>query len=703
VRRDWARAVIATLTASAALTAGLALEFVARPGPASAAASGRALELVTPNEPVTASVHDVGSISNDGGRISYMSFGPMPGAISGDLVAYNFASRGDSGWVTSPVGYPFMVEKADFVVVRQVALSEDMSTSVWQSKYPLTPDAPPAPNLGLYRRSLGGETQFLANLGIDVGEPVIGISRDAETVVFAVSGHLLPSDAGREDGRKSIYKVVGTDLQQVDVNSEGNLLSVCGAMPLSGASQFLIDGAVSESGDRIFFTTEPCSTPEAVYMRAGDTTVKVSESQCDRPDCNPEQAATFVGATSSGAIAFIASGQQLTNDDTDERRDLYRYDVATGVLHLLSDGPDEESGGVTEQPIKVSADGTRVYFDSVGRLLPGEGSEDSENLYLADATGLHFIAPHSGHKEFQISADGRIAILATRAPLVGSDADENSDIYRFDADDLSLTQLSTGNAGGNGPLDAALDQSVSLVQATGAHRVLSPNGERLFFSTKEALLSSDVNKARDVYEWHGGTLGLLSQGAGPDDAMFMGVSGDGGTAIFRTAASLLPSDGDGGDFDLYAARIGGGFAEEGSHGGCGARCEPPESPSSRLGRPVPATATTRKPPAERLRLRGLTHDAIRRLSVTGRIALTVSVPKGGRVSARASSTLDGHEQTVASTSVIAGRRGLVPIVLGVNRAARRALSARRLSRIELVIRQSDLRLVRSFNLRTVVG
>jgi hypothetical protein len=93
-------------------------------------------------------------------------------------------------------------------------------------------------------------------------------------------------------------------------------------------------------------------------------------------------------------------------------------------------------------------------------------------------------------------------------------------------------------------------------------KALSDDGSRVFFSTEESLVLGDTNGKSDAYEFDVGTrvVRLLSSGTNPFDSWFMDASADGGNAFFVTRERLAGWDRDEA-YDLYDARIGGGFPE----------------------------------------------------------------------------------------------------------------------------------------------
>lgn len=679
---SWIRALIALASIAVMPTLSAA---------AAVPANGRAWELVSPSDPVAAVAHGALAIDAGGDRLAYLSLGAMPGAPAGDLAASSVAIRGPGGWETTPVGLPY--NNSSFQFPQVAGFSADLLTSVWTSQIPIGSFDIPSGHTGLYRRGPGGQIELLADT--ESRDTILGVSTDAQRIVFSNGDHLVASDAGRVEGA-SIYESVAGGLRQVDVGTGGVLLSPCGSL---GYPRY----GVSGSGERVFFAnpdpSTACETPSKIYLREGDaSTVEISTSHCDRLDCNAEQPVSLVGATPDGAAAYMVTSQQLTDDDRDSGADLYRYDVGDHTLTLISVGAAEASGEVTGARVPSSNAGSRVYFHTLGTLQPGQGDESGENLYMADANGIHFVAPVGSDAPLEVSEDGRVAMLETPLPLTEGDTDGRRDIYRYDADTGGLWQVSLGPVGGNGPFDASLSSPISGQSlAPMPSRALADDGRRLFFSTAERLLPEDGNEAIDVYEWFEGGLGLVSSGTGGDDADFATASADGSSVVFNTAASLLPRDRDSGDADLYVARLGGGFPEPETGVECsGEACRggsPPRAP-----RPSPASAVAgRAGRPSRLRLLRLPRDAGERLAATGRVAIELVVPEPGLVSARATARLAGRREVVARGAVGAVRRGRVHLVLRAT-ASWSKLALRQGVRTRLTVRQHDLILVRRLRL-----
>jgi hypothetical protein len=84
----------------------------------------------------------------------------------------------------------------------------------------------------------------------------------------------------------------------------------------------------------------------------------------------------------------------------------------------------------------------------------------------------------------------------------------------------------------------------------------------VFFSSAQPLVHEDVNGRVDVYEYDlaSGALALISSGRDSADAWFLDASASGGDVFFVTREQLVGWDRDSA-YDLYDARVGGGFPE----------------------------------------------------------------------------------------------------------------------------------------------
>jgi hypothetical protein len=296
--------------------------------------------------------------------------------------------------------------------------------------------------------------------------------------------------AGDTDAQTDVYDRSGGTLTLVSTGPSGGN----GAFPASYVGN-------SADGSKVWFETSeamvagdtdtgcgasagPCND---VYERSGGTTTQISTGGNGAFD------AFFDGASADGSHVFFHTAEPLVAGDTDAKRDV--YDHTGGVTTLVSTGPTGGNGA----------------FDAI----------------------------YAGN-----SVDGQHVFFETGESLVAADTDTRQDVY--DRASGSTTNLvSTGALGGNGAFDAFFDGS-------------SEDGTRVFFDTSEKLESSDTDASTDVYErWSGGTTQISfgpNGGNGAFGAFFDGNSADGGRVYFNTRESLISSDTDT-TRDVYAATV----------------------------------------------------------------------------------------------------------------------------------------------------
>lgn len=679
--------------AATAPAAGTAEASVAAP------AHGRAWELVTPPDPAGAPVDVVYGIAHAGDRLIYNTVGPVPGAQAGSLRTPSLGQRTPAGWTRTPIGPPYSVSQ--FYLLPPVELagaSEDMTRWIWSSSIPLTADGPASFERSLYSSTgAGSRATFLD--AVASGFEFSGGSADMRRVVFQSGGALLPEDI--RSGGRQVYERSDAGLRLVGVDNAGVPLSPCGAIV---GSDSYPPNPISRDGRRIFVTSPDtaCGTnTKRVYLREDGATTEVSASRCTRvsPACNAPADVRFMGATPSGSVVFVATAQQLTDDDRDTAQDLYRYDVASGVLSRVSAGPAGISAAVTPTAAYPSDDGSRVYFVAGGLLVPGEGVVGGANIYLSDGDGLRVVATLSAfdswtrparREDVQLTPDGRRIAFTSTEPLTADDADRRRDIFLYDADNDKLERVSGRPGTGNENFDAGIVQGTGSVQPTAGQqlRSLSVDGRHLFFTTDEALTPDDGNTTTDVYEWEEGDVGLVSSGGESTFFRYHTASADGSSVFFGTDASLTPDDDDGGYIDLYVARKDGGFpAPEPTPPACaGDGCT--AGPPARLVRSPPATVGFVAAARGRLDVLPVSAAARRRAARGGWLTLRISTATPGRLSARARARIGRRTRTVANGAARAARAGIVRLRLRLSRAARRQLGAGRPLTVDIVIRRS---------------
>jgi len=364
-------------------------------------------------------------------------------------------------------------------------------------------------------------------------------------------------------------------------------------------------------GEEAFFKGASRDASSIAFTINGVLYVRVNNVETQRvAEGNP----TFAGLSDDGRYLFYVAGGNI-----------HRFDTTT---------EDDEQLNATgdAKVVIVSGDGSHAYFISNSQI-GGEGVAGQPNIYAWGAGATKFVATvlpveaesipgltawttvvwdgqaaeHGlGASTARTTPDGRVLVFESRAQLTSYDNGGHLEIYRYETGQ-GLTCVSCSPAGEPATDDAHLQQP----QVTGTATVinnLSEDGKRVFFETKEALISADQSPANDIYEWQegeGGTteLSLISSGRSvdypaenvfdqpyqPNPNVLLSVTPDASDVVFLSQDALVPGAGEGGTTGIYDARVGGGFppaeeaspcVEENCHPGSGSGAASPQGAPS---------------------------------------------------------------------------------------------------------------------------
>jgi hypothetical protein len=537
------------------------------------------------------------------------------------------------------------------------SFSEDLC-SAWvfqEADRPLT-SAPPTGVPNLYRRHNCGKEDYEVLTseqppGFNPGDPqssyipeIQGFSADGNHSFMRADAALTEDAAPNQ-----LYQLYETSegpsdsaqLRLLSVLPSGAAAAVHSSLGTAagGKGEFRSDSvhnAISADGSRVFWTESTATgsnrpsqgvglQPGKLYLRANPLAPQSESGECDEAGraCTLAIAGAdseFWTADPSGSLVIYQNGGKLFEAQIKEEEG-----VLSAKSTLIAEGVDGVMGW--------SEDATKIYFVSSKDLALG-ASEGKPNLYFYEkGVGLELIGTLSpldvSHYQYpsvdnikpafrpaRVSPNGLHAVFAARTRLTGFD---NADVKSGEPD----AELFLYDASGEGEL-SCISCNPSEARPAGrevgrenegeiqfwtvaqiprwesqqyASRILAPDGSRLFFESYDALLPSDTNGAKDVYEWKeaesqsqceeigsplyvpsaGGCLSLISTGESPEDSEFIDASANGRDVFLTTDESLIPEDP--GLVDLYDARIGGGFPPKPQVAPCqGEACQSPAAP-----------------------------------------------------------------------------------------------------------------------------
>jgi hypothetical protein len=254
--------------------------------------------------------------------------------------------------------------------------------------------------------------------------------------------------------------------------------------------------------------------------------------------------------------------------------------------------PRDGLAGDAQTIIGASDDGRYVYMVVIGQLVrDAELLTDQPGIYLWHEGEISYIgrAPTSipqseifvsgqnyplNPRQARVTPDGK-HLLFTSLSGTGLLGDDHGScltslgrgcrqVYVYDAEVRELACVSCPEG------RPATDMATTMIRLfnggtkTSWHEstALTDDGSHAFFSTADPLVVEDVNGRVDAYEYDASTrtVRLLSSGTDLADSWFMDASANGSDAFIVTRAQLVGWDIDN-DYDLYDARVGGGFPE----------------------------------------------------------------------------------------------------------------------------------------------
>jgi hypothetical protein len=543
-----------------------------------------ALELVSPTKKLLQPAFTA-TFSSTGDRILYRSPADLGG--TGTLLSaggdYYLASRGSTGWTSSPTAPPIEA----MVAVGSVPYALSPQLDRWLG----FGSSQAQQQIGAMRFfALGLASTFTplsellvpdyANIGDDLEVLVINLawtatSRDLSTTAFSApispnsdAATYLPGDPG-PGGARNEY-VVQRDPQgdaslELLARDEDGVVhgGLCGTTIGRGR---LDQGAISAEGSRIYFSTRPaqpgkvgaewvtCDTanPLRIMVRTRTPAGPVIEELIPG---GPAGSDLYQAASEDGSTVYFTSTRQLAASDTDSGTscsadpglsdgcDLYLYDAdlpeGERLIQVSKGEPDSPTPGAGAEVLSsitaASNDGTRAYFVAEGVLTDDTNPEGDSaaqgqpNLYL--------------HRRDATHPDGELSFLGALSP----------------ADKGELWGVERSFAGG----------AYAVPLWTDATNSTGGDGHVLMLASKAPLTEEDTDSGhKDVYRYdsQADTLQCLScpPGSGASFDVSLNpyssisdrpafaftepgrwVSEDGGTVAFATAEPLAEGDEDG--------------------------------------------------------------------------------------------------------------------------------------------------------------
>lgn len=372
----------------------------------------------------------------------------------------------------------------------------------------------------------------------------------------------------------------------------GFLLSSNAASNQEGGVLNAFAHSVVDDGKTILFVSPMSGNrPKQIYLaRDGRPTVQISKPVDATGSLPGSTGVELIGAggvpgvvgamSEDGRYIWFVTKDKLTADAPEDPGlpKAYRYDVGAGTLTYLPEADFSPSEGVNAYGFlyRTSYDGSRAL------ILSGSGDLEISRVGQPPlVVASDFVDAAAGETaprvDSRFSQDGNTLVFTSPKALRGETDHPTgtTQLYRYVLGDDQLQCVSCG------PADAPVKGSAAISNWTGVgnkshaeprpavdSRALSEDGETVFFDTPWRMVAADRNDVSDVYELRGGKVHLISSGASVDTAgtepglggsFFVDSSASGRDVFFTSVQGLVPTDQDG-SYDMYDARVDGGFA-----------------------------------------------------------------------------------------------------------------------------------------------
>lgn len=414
----------------------------------------------------------------------------------------------------------------------------------------------------VYRRTLGGspvtDIVDLANGSTTtVGDARscnggYSMTTDGSKVAFCTLAGNLTSD-NDTNSRFDVYlRDMGTNATTLLSRATG----AAGALGDSDSNQPWIngDGTVTVFGSRSTnFSAENDDSVTNVYDRAGTTTELLSKPAAVDTGTRP----AYVGGVSRGGryVVFSSQSDGLVATDDDSVINVYVRDNETGITTLVSQTQAGVAGNADSDAPVISADGSKVAFETKASNLGGDAfvqiavkdlatgaltvasRPDNSANTLGNQPASNPVLSADGNRVLFVSSADNLVPGWTSAPPHAYVRDlTTNDTFGADAVDGTASTPSDSYI-----IDAQLDSSGSKVVFTSGATNLVPG----VTGTKAYLRDLSSNSTTVVSRDSAGT---------PVDGSAVLYSSDGPTVAFTTQSAMDPAD-SGTSADIYARNL----------------------------------------------------------------------------------------------------------------------------------------------------
>ncbi|QOV89052.1 CARDB domain-containing protein [Humisphaera borealis] len=268
-------------------------------------------------------------------------------------------------------------------------------------------------------------------------------------------------------------------------------------------------------------------------------------------------------------VVFSSFATNLVANDTNGHKDIFLRDRNTGTTVMVSKNPTTGEGGNKDstQPV-INADGTYVAFVSrATNLISGDTQNHNDIFRYNIATGaIELVSARSGttstfaggsSSEPTISKDGSLVSFTSFAANLnaGIDGNDNNDVFVRNMGSTTVFGLAPNAT----KLISVNSGNVAAGNSQSFDSWISSDGRYIAFrsDSSDMVASGDTNNARDTFvrDLQTGTTALISQtpagASGNASSDSNSISGDGRFVTFQSKATDLVSNDGNANSDVF--------------------------------------------------------------------------------------------------------------------------------------------------------
>lgn len=430
------------------------------------------------------------------------------------------------------------------------------------------------------------------NLGISLLQTADGavsalrslVLRRAELAEQAASGTM--SNTQREALNKE-YEELGAEIKRIAASTEFNEIDLLSGELSNNTVKQLISEAVAIDRHRLAISG---NGRYALYNNTTDGTLEQIDLETN--------ARTVIATGTIGRVTQSASGEKvafwsnanLTGEDPSAYGQIYLWDRSSGELDQITDSGGTEFFTITSgYALALSADGSTLAFvgqtsyDENGNATSygiGQGQIHTYDLVSETYNKLTTNFQTTNMEYMTLSADGSYLAFSSFNNLIGSNADNNEEIYLYDnvsKPNMPIQITNTTGAvnlwglevdrdgnvyfstardytGENSQLkeqifkysyDTGSFSQLTNIQSQGlAMQTMSLDGNTLYFSSDEDILGTNPNEKQQIFEYNLADGSIKQNTAFTDNSkliLFSKLSSDGTTFIQSNVGGVLQS------------------------------------------------------------------------------------------------------------------------------------------------------------------